>query len=79
MTIHKEGRTLLFISLIVLVGIIWAADQYLAEIIRNIVIGVAAVFYLIILQFFRSPIFEIKKNDKHVLAPADGKVVDRRD
>ncbi len=75
MTIHKEGRTLLFISLIVLVGIIWTADHYLAEIIRNIVIGVAAIFYLIILQFFRSPIFEIKKNDKHVLAPADGKVV----
>jgi len=75
MTIHKEGRTLLFISLIVLVGIIWAADQYLSEIIRNIVIGVAAVFYLIILQFFRSPIFKINKNDKHVLAPADGKVV----
>lgn len=75
MTIHKEGRTLLFISLIILVGIIWVADQYLVEIIRNIVIGVAAVFYLIILQFFRSPIFEIKKNDKQVLAPADGKVV----
>lgn len=75
MTIHKEGRTLLFISLIILVGIIWAADHYLAELIRNIVIGVAAIFYLIILQFFRSPIFEIKKNDKQVLAPADGKVV----
>jgi phosphatidylserine decarboxylase len=75
MTIHKEGRTLLFISLIILVGIIWAADHYLAEVIRNIVIGVAAVFYLIILQFFRSPIFEVKKNAKQVLAPADGKVV----
>src|SRR5258706_83387 len=75
MTIHKEGRTLLFISLIILVGIIWAADHYLAEVIRNIVIGVAAIFYVIILQFFRSPIFEIKKNDKQVLAPADGKVV----
>jgi len=75
MTIHKEGRALLFISLIILVGIIWAADHYLAEVIRNIVIGVAAIFYLIILQFFRSPIFEIKKNDKQVLAPADGKVV----
>lgn len=75
MTIHKEGRVLLFISLIILVGIIWVADQYLSEIIRNIVIGVAAVFYLIILQFFRSPIFKINKNEKHVLAPADGKVV----
>ncbi|MGC4022763.1 MAG: phosphatidylserine decarboxylase family protein [Cyclobacteriaceae bacterium] len=75
MTIHKEGRTLLFVSLIILVGIIWAADYYFAEVIRNIVIAIAAVFYLIILQFFRSPVFEIKKNDNQVLAPADGKVV----
>ncbi len=75
MTIHKEGRTLLFISLVILVGIIWAADHYFADVIRIIVISVSAVFYLIILQFFRSPIFEVKKNEKQVLAPADGKVV----
>lgn len=77
MTIHKEGRTLLFILLIILVGIIWAADYFFPEAIiaRNIIIGVSVVFYLLILQFFRSPIFEIKRNDKQVLAPADGKVV----
>lgn len=78
MTIHKEGRTLLFISLLVLVGIIWVADYYLHpqyDIIRNIVIAVASIFYLLFLQFFRSPTFSIARNDKHVLAPADGKVV----
>lgn len=77
MTIHKEGRTLLFILLIVLVGIIWIADYFFPEaiIVRNIVIGVAVVFYLLILQFFRNPVFEIQRNDKQVLAPADGKVV----
>ena len=31
--------------------------------------------YLLILQFFRSPTRKITKNDKHVIAPADGKVV----
>jgi phosphatidylserine decarboxylase len=46
-----------------------------AAVLRNIVIGVGVVFYLIVLQFFRNPIFEISKNPKHVIAPADGKVV----
>ncbi|MBS1505519.1 MAG: phosphatidylserine decarboxylase family protein [Bacteroidetes bacterium] len=78
MTIHKEGRTLLFISLIILVGVIWLADYFFhpqSDAIRNIIIGVAVVFYLLLLQFFRNPIFTIQKNDKYILAPADGKVV----
>jgi len=77
MTIHKEGRTLLFVSLIILAGIIWVADYFFhnAEVIRNIIIAAGLIFYLLFLQFFRSPVFEIKKNEKQVLAPADGKVV----
>ena len=77
MTIHKEGRTLLFVLLIVLVGVIWAADYFFAQaiVVRNIIIAISAIFYLLILQFFRNPIFEIKRNEKQVLAPADGKVV----
>lgn len=35
----------------------------------------SGVFYLLILQFFRNPIFEVPVNEKHILAPADGKVV----
>lgn len=77
MTIHKEGRTLLFVLLIALVVIIWLFDYFLPEanVLRNIVIGVGVVFYLIVLQFFRNPIFEVVKNPNHVIAPADGKVV----
>ncbi|HTH55453.1 MAG TPA: phosphatidylserine decarboxylase family protein [Cyclobacteriaceae bacterium] len=77
MTIHKEGRTLLFILLIVLVGIIWASDYFFPEaiIVRNVIIGVAVIFYLLILQFFRNPVFDVQRNDMQVLAPADGKVV----
>ena len=33
------------------------------------------VFYLLILQFFRNPIFTVEKNENNVIAPADGKVV----
>jgi len=78
MTIHKEGRTLLFVSLIVLVGIIWLADYFLhpqSDALRNIIIGLAIIVYLLFLQFFRNPVFKIQKNEKYVLAPADGKVV----
>jgi phosphatidylserine decarboxylase len=77
MTIHKEGRTLLFVLLIVLVAIIFGFQYFLPEstVLRNIVIAGYLVFYLIILQFFRSPIITIDKNTKHVIAPADGKVV----
>lgn len=76
MTIHKEGRTLLFILLIVLVGHIWAADYFFAgSIIRIVIIATGIIFYLIFLQFFRSPVFTIPVHKKQVLAPADGKVV----
>lgn len=75
MTIHKEGRTLLFVLLIIFVGMVWVSDYYLSDVVRNIIIGVYAIFYLIILQFFRNPIFSVAKNPKHIIAPADGKVV----
>jgi phosphatidylserine decarboxylase len=75
MTIHKEGRTLLFVLLIVFVGIVWVSDYYLSDVLRNIIIGACAVLYLIVLQFFRNPIFPVSRNLKHVIAPADGKVV----
>lgn len=77
MTIHREGRTLLFVLLLVVVAIPFLFDYFLPEynIVRNIILGIAIVFYLLILQFFRNPIFSISKNSKHVLAPADGKVV----
>ncbi|MDL5046770.1 phosphatidylserine decarboxylase family protein [Oscillatoria amoena NRMC-F 0135] len=77
MTIHKEGRTILFVLLIVLVAIIWAFDYVLPEqqVARNIVTGIGLAFYLLILQFFRSPAITIEKNPDHILAPADGKVV----
>lgn len=77
MTIHKEGRLLLFVLLVILFGLNWAIAYFLPEqlMTQNIVIGVSVVFYIIILQFFRNPIFSISKNEKQVLAPADGKVV----
>ncbi len=77
MTIHREGRTLLFVLLIVFFALNWAVQYFFPEssVIQNVVIGASVIFYLIILQFFRIPIFTVQKNAKHVIAPADGKVV----
>lgn len=76
MTIHREGRTLLFVLLIVLFGLNWGLSILLPQpIIQNVLIIVSIAFYLLILQFFRVPVFTVQKNENQLLAPADGKIV----
>ena len=77
MTIHREGRILLFVLLLILFAINWVLAYFVPanNALQNIVIVISILFYLLILQFFRVPKFEVAKNGKHVLAPADGKVV----
>lgn len=77
MTIHKEGRTLLFVSLLILFALNWAVARFFpeADTTQTIVLVASLVFYLVILQFFRLPIFTVQQNEKQILAPADGKVV----
>ncbi|MEX2233470.1 MAG: phosphatidylserine decarboxylase family protein [Cyclobacteriaceae bacterium] len=77
MRIHREGHTVLFILLIVLFSLNWLVFSYYPQspLMQNSAILVSVIFYLLILQFFRNPVFEIATNTKHVLAPADGKVV----
>jgi len=77
MTLHKEGRKILFFSLILFVGVFLLFEYALdtPTWINNTVLVVLIALYLVILQFFRSPTFMINKDEKHILAPADGKVV----
>ena len=77
MTIHREGRTLLFVLLLFFFALNWGVSYFFPgnTVLQNVVIILSIILYLIFLQFFRSPIFSIEKNDRHVLAPADGKVV----
>lgn len=77
MTIHREGRVLLFVLLVILFAINWIVAYFFPgnSGLQNIFIVLSILFYLLILQFFRIPKFTIEKNSKHVLAPADGKVV----
>ena len=77
MTIHKEGRRILFLLFIGLLAInmviTWLFPTYI--LLQNLFIGGSVIFFLIILQFFRNPKIVTAYNEKHILAPADGKVV----
>jgi phosphatidylserine decarboxylase len=77
MSIHKEGRKLLFWLLIILAGLNFGLSQIIPEqeTALNLVLLVSIIFYIIILQFFRNPYVQLPNEDKLVFAPADGKVV----
>ena len=77
MTIHREGRTLLFWLLLILSLINYLIYYFLPEsdLLANSVLLGSVIFYLIILQFFRNPIIKLPNEDGIVYAPADGKVV----
>lgn len=76
MTIHKEGYKSLIITLVSLfilnVIVFIAADSIIWH---YIVIWASVIFFVMILQFFRNPTIVTAKNVRHVIAPADGKVV----
>ena len=76
MTIHKEGRTILLVVLIVLfvINFILKAVNF-QETILYLSYLFSTVFFILILQFFRNPAVKINENAKFVLAPADGRVV----
>jgi phosphatidylserine decarboxylase len=77
MTIHKEGRKILIITLIVLILLNTAMMFFLSDHtwLLNLSIIISIVLFVLILQFFRNPKVSTVKEEMHILAPADGKVV----
>lgn len=77
MTIHKEGTGTLIISTVGLLAINFLIRYLLPEnqLIHNLLIAISVVLFLIVLQFFRKPTRKTSINPKHIIAPADGKVV----
>ena len=76
MKIHREGYTTIVIVLIFLALINGLAYYFNPIWIFNIIISVLSfVFFYLILHFFRNPERDITLNDKHILAPSDGKLV----
>ncbi|MCC6684998.1 MAG: phosphatidylserine decarboxylase family protein [Bacteroidia bacterium] len=75
--IHREGSATIFITLAVLFVLNFAVQHFIPqpEWISQVVLFISTVFLVIILQFFRNPPRNTQKNDAHIIAPADGKVV----
>jgi phosphatidylserine decarboxylase len=77
MKIHKEGRRILFITLLLLLVLNLLLHQFNrgAVLVNRLVIGASVIVFLLILQFFRSPFRHLFTHEDLLLAPADGKVV----
>jgi len=76
MTIHREGRTLLIALIVILSAFVFAIGKLIeSDTAVNVSIILSVIFYLIVLQFFRSPSRSIEINPNNIIAPADGKVV----
>lgn len=75
--IHKEGRVLLTVLFLVLTAINISLF-YLLEIQGEAFwgsLGGSILVFLLVLQFFRNPGRKTELNEKHIIAPADGKIV----
>ena len=72
---HKEGQTIIFISMLT-VGSLFLLMDFIGIpwLIKTLQIGLLLIFILI-LQFFRNPKRNIQLNDAQVMSPVDGKVV----
>ena len=72
---HKEGYKIIIVTFIIVAAIVVTADKIDTAWIKYLLQGVAVVFLILILQFFRNPKRVTPKNDAQVIAPVDGKVV----
>jgi phosphatidylserine decarboxylase len=74
--IHREGKQILAVSFTLIAVINIIAIQFIKiQWLQGVILLISAVFYLLIVQFFRNPKRNIPYNEKHLIAPADGKVV----
>ena len=73
---HKEGHTIILIFLFAVVADILLLEYILDDgLIKIILQSVSIVILLLILQFFRNPVRNTIINEKHIISPVDGKVV----
>ena len=73
---HKEGAKIIFITLLIVVAIIFLTDAFVdINWLRTLLYLFALVILVLVLQFFRNPKRVADNSDNHILAPVDGKVV----
>jgi len=77
MAIHKEGFTIILVTLLIIIAIN-VAIHFIApanKFIQNLLYIISGIVFLLIVQFFRSPDRSITPDENIIVAPADGKVV----
>ena len=73
---HKEGHTIILIFLFAVIADILLLEYILDDgLIKIILQSVSILILLLILQFFRNPVRNTIMNEKHIISPVDGKVV----
>ncbi|MGB1971287.1 MAG: phosphatidylserine decarboxylase family protein [Flavobacteriaceae bacterium] len=73
---HKEGYFIIISTFIICAAIALCAEYFIDHQILKIALQIGALVVLVlILQFFRNPSRNTVINDKHLIAPVDGKVV----
>ena len=77
MTLHKEGTGTISLTIIGLLAANSALRYFLPEqdILHTLLLIVSLFLFVIVVQFFRKPTRTTPINTKHIIAPADGKVV----
>ena len=76
MNLHREGYKIIFISTLILVGIVYGLSSVISQswLLALIFIPVL-VFYILVIRFFRNPPRFSDKTQNGVVSPCDGKVV----
>ncbi|PIE49059.1 MAG: phosphatidylserine decarboxylase family protein [Flavobacteriales bacterium] len=73
---HKEGYKIIFLSMVIMVILIFTIDALVQiEWLRKTLMLALVILFLLILQFFRNPKRNTVLNEAHIIAPVDGKVV----
>ena len=73
---HKEGHTIILIFLFAVIADILLLEYIFDDgLIKIILQSVSILILLLILQFFRNPVRNTIINEKHIISPVDGKVV----
>lgn len=73
---HKEGYKIIVITLLFLtIGIILAGEYVNDLTLQKIIQIPLLIIAVLVLQFFRNPKRHTPKNEAHIIAPVDGKVV----
>ena len=73
---HKEGHTIILIFLFAVIADILLLEYILDDgLIKIILQSISILILLLILQFFRNPVRNTIINEKHIISPVDGKVV----